>query len=66
MVAGNAKAADVVTLDAVTTVQGDAVAITVDGDTVRLNEARVVIADIEAANGTIHVIDSVLIPPEES
>ena len=66
VVAGNAKAADVVTLDSVTTVQGDAVNITVDGDTVLLNEARVLITDIEAANGTIHVIDSVLIPPEES
>ena len=66
VVAGNAVAADVVTLDSVTTVQGDAVNITFDGDTVRLNEARVLITDIEAANGTIHVIDSVLIPPEES
>ena len=66
VVAGNAVAADVVTLDSVTTVQGDAVNITVDGDTVLLNEARVLITDIEAANGTIHVIDSVLIPPEES
>ena len=66
VVAGNAVAADVVTLDSVTTVQGDAVNITVDGDAVLLNDARVLITDIEAANGTIHVIDSVLIPPEDS
>ncbi len=66
VVAGNAKAADVVALDSVTTVQGDAVAITVEGGTVLLNDARILIADIEAANGTIHVIDSVLIPPEDS
>ena len=37
--------------------------IAVDGDAVMVNEARVIITDIEASNGTIHVIDSVLIPP---
>ena len=63
VVAANAKAADVVGLDSVTTVQGQPVTITVAGDAVLVNEARVVITDIEASNGTIHVIDSVLIPP---
>ena len=65
VVAANAKAADVVTLDSVVTVQGQPVTITVDGDAVLVNEARVVITDIEASNGAIHVIDSVLIPPQE-
>lgn len=64
VVAGNVKAADVVKLDMATTVQGESVAITVDGDTVRINDAQVIITDIEAANGTIHVIDTVLLPPE--
>ena len=65
VVAGNVMAADVVKLDAATTVQGSDVAITVDGDTVRINDAQVVITDIQAANGVIHVIDAVLLPPAE-
>jgi len=36
----------------------------VDGK-VMINDATVVIADIEASNGVIHVIDSVLLPPAE-
>ena len=44
------------------TLKGESVNITVDGNTVLINDARVIIADIPAANGTIHLIDSVLIP----
>ena len=64
VVSGNVMAADVVKLDMATTVQGSAVTISVDGDTVRINDAQVIITDIEASNGTIHVIDTVLLPPE--
>lgn len=64
VVSGNVMAADVVKLDAATTVQGEAVSITVDGETVRINDAQVIIADIQASNGTIHVIDTVLLPPQ--
>ena len=64
VVAGNVMAADVVTLDSADTVQGGPVAITVDGNTVRINESTVLITDIEASNGVIHVIDTVLLPPE--
>ena len=65
VVSGNVSAADVVKLDAATTAQGGTVAITVDGDTVRINDAQVVITDIAASNGTIHVIDTVLVPAQE-
>ena len=45
------------------TVQGGD--ITVDlSDGVKINEASVTAADIEASNGVIHVIDSVILPPE--
>ena len=64
VVSGNVKATDVVKLDMATTVQGEAVSITVDGDTVRINDAQVIITDIAAANGVIHVIDTVLVPPQ--
>jgi uncharacterized surface protein with fasciclin (FAS1) repeats len=42
--------------------QGEAVTVRRDGKTVRVDEARVVKADIAADNGVIHVIDRVLIP----
>ena len=60
-----APAETVLTLDgqSVTTVNGADVAITIDGGTVMVNNATVVAADIEASNGVIHVIDTVLIPP---
>ena len=63
VVSGDVKAADVVTLEAAETLQGGSLTITVEGDMVRINDAQVVIADIEASNGTIHVIDAVLLPP---
>ncbi len=31
-----------------------------------INGAEVIITDIEATNGVIHVIDTVLLPPEKS
>ncbi|HMQ53751.1 MAG TPA: fasciclin domain-containing protein, partial [Anaerolineae bacterium] len=36
-----------------------------EGEQVMINGAQVVTADIEAANGVIHVIDTVLIPQSE-
>ncbi len=58
-------ASTVVTLDgqSVTTVNGADITITIDGETVMVNEATVVATDIEASNGIIHVIDQVLFPP---
>lgn len=60
---GAVPAATVVTLESATTLQGEDIAIVVDGDTVTINGATVVITDIEASNGIIHVIDAVLLPP---
>ena len=39
------------------------VAVKVDGGNVMINNAKVTTADIEASNGVIHVIDTVLLPP---
>ncbi len=65
VIATKALAADVVKLDGkdIKTVAGDTVRITVDGDTVMINKAKVVKTDIICSNGVIHVIDSVLLPP---
>jgi uncharacterized surface protein with fasciclin (FAS1) repeats len=63
VVSGAVLAADVVTLDSATTLQGEDVAIVVEGDAVMVNDASVIQTDIEASNGIIHVIDAVLLPP---
>jgi uncharacterized surface protein with fasciclin (FAS1) repeats len=65
VVPGKVMAADVVTLSSADTVLGESVTIMVDGDKVMVNDAQVIITDVEASNGVIHVIDAVLIPPVE-
>lgn len=64
VIADEVTASEVVQLGEAVTVNGATLAITVDGDTVMIDEATVVQTDVEAANGVIHVIDSVLMPPE--
>ena len=67
VVSGKAMAADVTGMDAAPTLEGRSVQFQVDDGTVTLmgqNTATVAKADIEASNGVIHVIDSVLLPPE--
>jgi transforming growth factor-beta-induced protein len=63
VVPGKVMAADVVNLAAADTVQGEPISITVDGDKVMVNNAQVIITDIEGDNGVIHVIDAVILPP---
>jgi transforming growth factor-beta-induced protein len=65
VVAGKVMAADVVKLTSASTVLGKDVTIKVDMGNVYVNEAKVIITDIETSNGIIHVIDSVLLPPAD-
>ncbi|MHA6327144.1 fasciclin domain-containing protein [Roseivivax sp. CAU 1753] len=44
------------------TVQSGTVEISINGDTVMVDGATVVAADVEASNGVIHVIDQVIMP----
>ena len=64
VVAGDVRAADVVNLSSAKTVQGADVKVKVEGSTVMINNAKVVKADIPCSNGVIHVIDTVILPPE--
>lgn len=48
----------------VATLTGDEVEIEISRGTVRVNNSRVVMADVAAGNGVIHVIDRVLLPPD--
>lgn len=62
VVPGKVMAKDVVGLDSAKTVNGKEVAIQVEGDTVMVGKAKVVKTDVNATNGVIHVIDTVLLP----
>jgi len=46
-----------------TTVQGEKLTVSIDGDVVKVNDATVEQADVNASNGVVHVIDGVLVPP---
>ena len=62
VVPGKVMAKDVVKVDSAKTAQGSSVTVTVEGKTVKVDNATVVKTDIEASNGVIHVIDTVIIP----
>ena len=62
VVPGKVLAADVVGLDTAGTVQGQSVDIAVKGGKVFVDGAQVVMTDVMAANGVIHVIDTVILP----
>lgn len=47
------------------TIQGSQISISLSDAGVSINNASVVSADVEASNGVVHVIDSVIMPPEE-
>ena len=64
VVPGALTAAEVAGLASATTVQGAPVAIRSEGGSVQINGATVSQADVMASNGVIHVIDAVLLPPQ--
>jgi uncharacterized surface protein with fasciclin (FAS1) repeats len=64
VVAGDNPAAKVVTVKELTSVQGSPLAIVADKSGVTVGTAKVVKTDVLASNGVIHVIDSVLLPPD--
>jgi len=62
VVAGTVKSGDVVKLKSAKTVNGQSVTVSVKDGAVSIDKAKVTKADIEASNGVIHVIDTVLLP----
>jgi uncharacterized surface protein with fasciclin (FAS1) repeats len=65
VVDGKVMSVDVVALTQAEALQGDSLDVSFDGESVKINESTVIIPDIEASNGVIHVIDAVLLPPAE-
>ena len=62
VVPGTVRAAQVVNLTEAKTVNGQSVRIKADQNGVMVGGAKVIKTDIEASNGVIHVIDTVLLP----
>ena len=65
VVPGKVMASDVTALTSATTVLGQDVAIKADMGDVYINDAKVILSDIETSNGVIHVIDAVILPPAD-
>jgi uncharacterized surface protein with fasciclin (FAS1) repeats len=64
VVSGKVGAAEVTKLNSAKAVSGDTIKIAVQNGKVMVNNANVVTADVGASNGVIHVIDTVILPPE--
>jgi uncharacterized surface protein with fasciclin (FAS1) repeats len=64
VVPGRVTASEVVKLSTATAVSGDTLDIKSQGNTVMVDDARVVKTDVNASNGVIHVIDAVILPDD--
>lgn len=49
----------------ITTINGEDVVVTIENGDVFINDAQVIVADLIADNGVVHVIDAVLLPPAQ-
>ena len=63
VVSGNVGASQAMQMSSAKTVQGKDLAIKTSGGAVMINDAKVVMPDVQATNGVIHAIDTVLMPP---
>ena len=63
VVGGVALSTDLSDGQEIPTLQGDNVNVTIAAGTVKVNDATVILADLIADNGVVHVIDAVLMPP---
>ena len=63
VVGGQALSTDLSDGQTITTLLGEDITVTIGMNGVMINNATVVVADITATNGVVHVIDAVLLPP---
>jgi uncharacterized surface protein with fasciclin (FAS1) repeats len=61
-VSGKVMSGDLTNGMTATTLQGQDITVTINEEGVFINGAKVIIANIEAGNGVVHVIDAVLMP----
>ncbi len=65
VVKGRVYSEDAVAAKSAKTLQGGSIKISTKGGAAMINNAKLVAVDIDASNGVIHVIDSVLLPPKK-
>lgn len=65
VVSGRVYSEDALAAKKAKTLEGSMVHISVSGGKAKVNDANLVTTDIDASNGVIHVIDSVILPPEK-
>ncbi len=63
VVGAEAYAADLSDGQMIETLQGGNVTVSITAEGVFINQAQVIVADLAADNGVVHVIDAVLLPP---
>lgn len=64
VVPGKVMVADVVKLTEAETLLGTSLQVEADGHMTKIHDAQVILTDIFYSNGVIHVIDTVLLPPQ--
>ena len=62
-VGGKALSSDLSNGQFIKTVNGKSVSVKINSDGVFINNAKVIVADVLADNGVVHVIDAVMLPP---
>merc|ERR1712048_29264 len=61
--AGDLKSTNLKNGEQITTLEGKNVTVAITGTTVKINDATVTTANVNATNGVVHIIDAVLLPP---
>lgn len=66
VVSGRLYSEDALAAKKAKTLEGSEIHISVSGGQAKINNANLVTIDLDASNGVIHVIDSVLLPPRQA
>ena len=66
VVSGRVYSEDALAAKKAKTLEGSEISISVSGGQAKINDANLVTTDLDASNGVIHVIDSVILPPAKA